>query len=123
MSVKPEIPQLKVGDILVVNDSDFRRPSTPAPIVSESRTHWHIIRYGDRVNIPKKPGDFSGTGLMRRIPSRMGSPIIVFLSSDAEKEYIWVERNRHKIREAIQQIKDCAKLKEIAALIGYKEEE
>jgi hypothetical protein len=120
----------KIGDTVWVFDRNFRRYRTgpdgrsvgppifrehfrPVEIVGETPRSWII---GSDLKIPKKGEDIREGG---------GGPYgktIVYMTQEAVDAAVFRNDHQYKIARAVEACTDVAVLRQVAALVGYKEE-
>ena len=98
----------------------WNRMRGKATITKESRTHWHILWFGKPLLIPKERRDSDSVGC-RNVSQNVGGAVVVCLTQKGADDHGFIERNRHKIAEAIYRTTDADILRQIAALVGHKE--
>ena len=117
----PDNPEIKIGTPVWVFDrnrrvykKDSKGRSVGAPIWRE---HWRktaITSETSRSWIL----DFDGRKIAKALPRQVD----LAWSEDEINQECYVQDNRHSISDCVRRCTDFAILKQIAALVGYKEE-
>ena len=116
--------ELKVGDtvwISIPSNKVYERRWIPVAITGENRVSWFAKRNHLVYRFPKKA---DANGKLRTSPIRYGydTGYSVLTTQKAVDDHQWVYTNKSHIAQRIEYgLVDAATLRQIAALIGYKE--
>jgi hypothetical protein len=112
------LKDVKVGDTVWV-DSRYHAP-LPKMVTGETRTSWIV---GERYNAVKVPKKLEGDEqrLWTRPDRHSGSRHRVYLSEEEIADNIWIEKHKDRIANFVRFCASSESLRQIAAMVGYKE--
>lgn len=109
---------LKLGSTVYWTDP-FYRKEREGVIDGETRVSWILnAKSRNAVKIPKR--HTSDTFHVRR---DTGLGVTYYLTRECHENATWLGKNHYRLIRALEAVTDVAKLKLIADMIGYKEEE
>ena len=114
---------MEIGDSVWFYGDERRFANPEHKIIGETSRSWLVGCDCDAYKVPKKTESNAqklGNYRVIKVSDRGYTHAQVFLSKESYDNAVWVEKNRYPIAEAVKQAEPNV-LRQIAALIGYKE--